>query len=302
MNNEVKVKGGIASFIQLVKSINQRDNQLDFAAAMDWLGRESKTGTSLIIDLNRLDNKDSSSDNSSASSEHSSYDSDYMDGGSDSNRDTKRELAITNRKIWTRVTVLPMEMQNLNILTSVCGDVIVETLNDDKEEISVNESNNSNTNFPDDLFNVLYGKSPHHDEVEDEGVQDGQKHRDKSGGLEEYELYGKSLHHDEVEDEGVQNGQQHQDKSGGLEERQDSDKEQQDHRPGKTGEDTLSKSQRKRLRKKERDREKRNRDQEEDQEGDHESNRNNQEEDSAQEVDKRKKKKKKRKKQSSDGI
>jgi hypothetical protein len=269
VNNEVKVKGGIASFIQLVKSINQRDNQLDFAAAMDWLGRESKTGTSLIIDLNRLDNKDSSSDNSSASSEHSSYDSDYMDGGSDSNRDTKRELAITNRKIWTRVTVLPMEMQNLNILTSVCGDVIVETLNDDKEEISVNESNNSNTNFPDDLFNVLYGKSPHHDEVEDEGVQ---------------------------------NGQQHQDKSGGLEERQDSDKEQQDHRPGKTGEDTLSKSQRKRLRKKERDREKRNRDQEEDQEGDHESNRNNQEEDSAQEVDKRKKKKKKRKKQSSDGI
>ena len=68
-----------------------------------------------------------------------------------------------------------------------------------------------------------------------------------------------------------------QDKSGGLEERQDSDKEQQDHRRGKTGVDTLSNSQRKRLRKKKRGREMRNRDQEEDQVGDHESNRKEEE-------------------------
>ena len=90
-----------------------------------------------------------------------------------------------------------------------------------------------------------------------------------------------------------------QDASGGLEKRQES---QQLHSPGKTGEDTLSKSQRKRLWKKEREREKRNREQEEDQESDHESNRNNQEEDSADEVDKPRKKKKTKKNQSSDGI
>jgi hypothetical protein len=206
VNNEAKVKGGIASFIQLVKSINQGDNQQDFAAAIDWLGRESKTGTSLIIDLTRPDANDSSSDNSSASSKHSSYDSDYMDGGGDSKPRHKKRTSHNKQKNSDEGDCPPNGNANLNILSSVCGDVIVETSNDDEEEISVNESNDSNTNFPDDLFNVLYGKSPHHDEVEDEGVQDGQQHRDKSGGLEEDELYGKSLHHDEVEDEGVQNG------------------------------------------------------------------------------------------------
>jgi len=111
VDNEAKVKGGIASFVQLIKSIHQGDSQLDFAAAMDWLGRESKTGKSLIIDLTRPDDDDSSSDDSSASSEHSSYDMITWMAAVIQNRDTKRELAITNRKIRTRVTVLPMEIQ-----------------------------------------------------------------------------------------------------------------------------------------------------------------------------------------------
>ena len=111
VHNEAMVKEGIASFVQLVKSINKVDGQLDFPAAMDWLGRESKTGKSLIIDLTRPDDDKSSSDDSSVNSEQSSDDSDYRDGGGDSNPHTKRELAITKRKIWTRVTVLPMEMQ-----------------------------------------------------------------------------------------------------------------------------------------------------------------------------------------------
>jgi hypothetical protein len=72
VNNEAKVKGGIASFVQLVQSINEVDDQLDFPAAMDWLERESKTGKSLIIDLTRADDDDSSTDDSSASSEHNS--------------------------------------------------------------------------------------------------------------------------------------------------------------------------------------------------------------------------------------
>ena len=46
VHNEAMVKEGIASFVQLVKSINKVDGQLDFPAAMDWLGRESKTGKS----------------------------------------------------------------------------------------------------------------------------------------------------------------------------------------------------------------------------------------------------------------
>ncbi len=62
VNNVAKVKEGIASFVQLVKSINEVDGQLDFPAAMDWLGRESKTGKSLIIDLTRPDDDESSSD------------------------------------------------------------------------------------------------------------------------------------------------------------------------------------------------------------------------------------------------
>jgi hypothetical protein len=301
---EAMVKEGIASFVQLVKSINKVDGQLDFPAAMDWLGRESKTGKSLIIDLTRPDDDESSSDDSSANSERSSDDSDYRDGGGDSKPRHKKEISHNKEKNSDEGDFPPD------------GDDIVETSNDDEDEISVDDSNDSNTNYPDDLFKELYDKSTHHDDVEDEGVRDGQQYQEKSGRLEERQ---ESDKHDEVEDEGDQDGQQHrhksggleerqesdeddevededQDKSGGLEERQqDSDEEQQNHSLA-----TLSKSQRKRLRKKKRGREKRNRDQEEDQEGDHKSNRK--EEDSAEEVDKRRKKKKTRKNQSSDGI
>jgi hypothetical protein len=80
-----------------------------------------------------------------------------------------------------------------------------------KEDISVDESNDSNNNLPDDLLNVLYGESPPcHG-----GVQDGQQHQEETGGVEENELYDKSLHDDKVEDESDR------DKSGGLEERKD---------------------------------------------------------------------------------
>ena len=61
-------------------------------------------------------------------------------------------------------------------------------MNDDEEEISVsksNESNKINTNIPDDLFNGLYGKSLHNDDVKDEGGKDGQQYQDNSGGLKE---------------------------------------------------------------------------------------------------------------------
>jgi hypothetical protein len=221
MNNEAKVKGGIASFVQLVKSINQGDTQLDFAAAMDWLWRESQTGKSLIIDLTRRDDDNSSSDDSSASSEHSSYDSDYMDGGGDSKSRHKNRTSHNKQKNSDKGDCPPDGNTNMSISSS-------------EEEISVNESNDSNTNFPDDLFNVLRGKSPHHDEVEDGGVQNGQQHQEISGGVEETELYDKSLHTDEVEDEGDR------DKSCRLEERQH--EEQQHQSSGNTVEDTLSKS------------------------------------------------------------
>jgi len=98
VHNEAKVKDGIASFVQLVKSVNQGDSRLDFAAAMDWLGRESKTGDFLIIDLTRPDNHDSSSDDSSASSKHSSYDSDYLDGGGDSKPQHKKRTSQNKQK------------------------------------------------------------------------------------------------------------------------------------------------------------------------------------------------------------
>ena len=164
-----------------------------------------------------------------------------------------------------------------------------------EEEINVDESNDSNNKFPDDLLNVLYGESPPcHG-----GVQHGQQHQEERDGVEDNELYDKSLHDDNVEDESDR------DKSGGLDERKDSNEDDEvdmllSIRHGKTGEVPLTKSQRKRLRKKERMREKRDRDQEEDQMGDHESHRK--EEDSAEEVDKRRQKKKKRKKESSGGI
>jgi hypothetical protein len=163
--------------------------------------------------------------------------------------------------------------------------------------------------------NELCGKSLHHDKVEDEGVQDVQQHRDKSGGLEERQHSGRFQ---TTMARPQRPGEQHlpradwdalmSRRAARINRGQASDKDtdesesQQLHSPGKTGEETLSKSQRKRLRKKERDKGKRNRDQEEDQEGDHDSNRNYQEEDSAKEVDKQRENKKKRKRQSSDGI
>ncbi len=193
MYNEAKVKGGIASFVQLVQSINEEENQLDFAAAMDWLERESKTGNSLIIDLTRPGDDDSSSDDSSASSEHNSDDSDYMESGGDSKPRHKKRTSHNKQKNLDKGDCPPNENANLNILSMVCGDVIVETSNDYKEEIGVNESNKSNTNFSDELFNMLYGKSNHNDEVEDEGVKDGRQHRDNSGGLKERQDSDQSL-------------------------------------------------------------------------------------------------------------
>jgi len=216
VDNEAKVKGGIASFVQLVKSVNQGDSQLDFEAAMDWLRRESKTGKPLIIDLTRQDNNDSRSDDSSTSSEHSRYDSDYMDGGDDSKPRHKKRTSHNKQKNLDEDDCPPDGNTNLNILSSAYDETIEMNSHNDGEEISVNESNECNNNLPGDLFNVLYGESTHHDKVEDEGGQGGQQHREKSGGLEENELYGKSPHHDKVDDDN---------KSGGLGERHDSDED-----------------------------------------------------------------------------
>ncbi len=216
VDNEAKVKGGIASFVQLVKSVNQGDSQLDFEAAMDWLRRESKTGKPLIIDLTRQDNNDSRSDDSSTSSEHSRYDSDYMDGGDDSKPRHKKRTSHNKQKNLDEGDCPPDGNTNLNILSSAYDETIEMNSHNDGEEISVNESNECNNNLPGDLFNVLYGESTHHDKVEDEGGQGGQQHREKSGGLEENELYGKSPHHDKVDDDN---------KSGGLGERHDSDED-----------------------------------------------------------------------------
>jgi len=189
VHNEAMVKDGIASFVLLVKSMNEVDGQLDFPASMDWLGRESKTGKSLIIDLTRRDDNESSSDDSSANSEQSSDDSDYRDGSGDSKPRHKKEISHNKQKNLDEGDFPPD------------GDVIVETSNDDEDEISVDDSNDSNTNYPDDL-KELYDKSTHHNDVEDEGVRDGQQHQEKSGGVEENDLYDKSLHDDKVEDDG----------------------------------------------------------------------------------------------------
>ncbi len=43
--------------------------------------------------------------------------------------------------------------------------------------------NPRNKNLPEYLLNVLYVKSTLHDEVDNDGVQDDQEHRDKSAGL-----------------------------------------------------------------------------------------------------------------------
>jgi len=301
--NDATFKGGIASFVHSVQSINEEKNQLDFAAAMDWLQRESNTGNSLIIGLTRPGDYDSRSDDSSTSSEHNSDASDYMEGVGDSKPQHKKRTSHYKQKNVDEGECPPNETSNLDILSSVCGDIIEEKSDDNEEEISVNESNESNTNLPDDLLDMLYGKSNHNNEVEDEGVKDGHQHQDKSGGFKERQDSDQSLQRprESEKDDMLQikgrdgKEQPHQDSSGGLEKRQES---QQPHILGKTGEETLSKSQRKQLRNKER--EKRNREHEEDQEGDHESNRNSQQEDSADKVDKPRKKKKRKKKQSSD--
>jgi len=186
--NDSKIKGGIASLVQLVQSINEEEKQLDFIAAMDWLERESKMGNSLVFNLTRPGDDDSSSDNGSASSENDSEDSDYKEGGGDSTPQHKKRTSHSKQKTPDKGDSPHDENSNLNILSSVCGDIIEEKLNDDEEEISVSESNESNkinTNIPDELFNGLYGKSLHNDDVEDEGSKDGQQHQDNSGGLKE---------------------------------------------------------------------------------------------------------------------
>jgi len=193
LDNDAKAKGGIASFVHLVQSINEDENQLDFAAAMDWLERESNTGNSLIINLTRPGDDDSSSDDSSTSSEHNSEDSDYMEGGGDSKPRHKKRTSHNKQKNLDEGECPPNENSNLNILSSVCGDIIEEKSDDDEEEISDNESNERNTNLPDDLFYMLYGKSNHDDEVEDEGVKDGHQHQDKSGGFKERQDSDQSL-------------------------------------------------------------------------------------------------------------
>ena len=152
---------------------------------MDWLERESKTGKSLIIDLTRADDDDSSTDDSSASSEHNSDDSNYMEGVGDSKPRHKKRTSHNKQKHSDEGDCPPNLNDNLEILSSVGGDDSGETSNDEEEEISVNESTECNTNFQDDLLNELYGKSLHNVEVEVEDVQDGQQHRDKTGGLEE---------------------------------------------------------------------------------------------------------------------
>ena len=198
----------------------------------------------------------------------------------------------------------------MNILSNVCGDIIGEELNDNVEEISVNKDNESHTIFPADLLSAFldphksrpHGRSQDIDELKDEGGQDNTPHQDDSGGLEETQESEQSLQSpregdqvDILQSKGtVGEEQPDQDGSGGLEVRQES---QQLDSPDKSGEDTLSKSQRTRFRKKERKREKRKREQEEDQESGHASNRFNQEEDtnigldSTEGVDERRKKK-----------
>ena len=91
------------------------------------------------------------------------------------NRDTKRELAKTNKNS-NEGDCPPDGNTDMKIVSSVCGDANDIKSDDDEEEISVNESNESNNNFPDDLLNVLYGKSTHDNEGDNEGVQDGQQH------------------------------------------------------------------------------------------------------------------------------
>jgi hypothetical protein len=305
--DEAKVQGEIASLVQLVQSINEEEHQLDFAAAMDWLERESKTDNSLVIDLTRPGDDNFSSDDSSASSEHNSDDSNYMEGGSDSKPRHKKRTSHNKQKTPDDFDSPRDKTEKMNILSRVCVDIIEETSMDDEEEMSVNESNESNTNFPDDLLNGLFGKTLHNDDIDDESGKDGHQHRDNSGGLEERQDSDKSLKspsESEQDDklhikETDGNEQPDQDGSTGHKKMQES---QQLHSPGMTEKDTMSKSQRKRLRKKEKNTEMRKKAREEDQESDHESNRNNQCGDSADDVDKQRKKQKKKKNQSSYGI
>jgi hypothetical protein len=308
--NEAKVNGGIASLVQWVQSINQDENMLDFEGAMDWLERESKKGNSLVIDLTKPGKDGTSSNDSSACSERDSDDSDYKEGVEDAKPRHKKRTSHNKQKTPDNDDSPHNKNANLNILSHVCGDIIGEESNDDIDEISVNEDDESHTIFPADLFNAFldphksrpHGRSQDNDELKDEGGQDGQPHQDDSGGLEETQESEQSLQSpregdqdDILQSKGMVGDEQpDQDGHGGLEVRQES---QQLDSPDKRGEETLSKSQRKRWRKKEREREKRKREHEEEQESGHASNRFNQEEDtnigldSAEEVDKRRKKK-----------
>jgi hypothetical protein len=135
VNNEARVKEGIASFLQLVQSISKVDDQLDFPAAMDWLERKSKTGTSLIIDFTRADDDYSSTDDSSASSDHNSDDSNYMEGVGDSKPRHKKRTSHSKQKHSDEGDCPPNANENLVILSSVGGDDIEETSNDKEEEI-----------------------------------------------------------------------------------------------------------------------------------------------------------------------
>jgi hypothetical protein len=73
------------------------------------------------------------------------------------------------------------------------GDIIIESSSDKIYEIDVNDENDTNTNSPDDLFNVLmdpdesrlHVRSKHNDMVDNRKSQDGQPHQDNSGGLKE---------------------------------------------------------------------------------------------------------------------
>jgi len=117
-----------------------------------------------------------------------------------------------------------------------CGDIIGESLSDEIDEIDVNDDDDTNTNSPDDLFNVFFdphdsrpdGRSHDNYKVEVGDSQDGQPDRDDSGGLKETQDSEQSLQSpregdqdDQLQSQGtVGKEQPDQDGSGKLEVRQ----------------------------------------------------------------------------------
>ena len=275
----------------------------------------------LVINLTKPGKDGTSSNDSSASSEHDIDDSDYKEGVEDANPRHKKRTSNNKQKTLDNGSSPHNEDANLNILSNVCADIIGAELSDDVDEISDNKVDESHTIFPADLFNAFlnphksrqHGRSQDNGKFKDDGGQDGQPHQDNSGGLEEMQESEQSLQSPKEGDQqdilqskgAVGKEQPNQDGSGGLEVMQES---QQLDSPDKSGEELLSKSQRKRLWKKEREREKRKREHKEEQESGQASNRFNQEKDtnigldSAEGVDKTRNKKKKKKKKSSDGL